>query len=40
LFFSGSGTNAENIMYFAAGVGTVAAFTNNPTAKVIERAKQ
>jgi phosphoribosylglycinamide formyltransferase-1 len=42
VFASGSGTNAENIIkYFAAGgSGTVVAvFTNNPTAKVIERAK-
>ncbi len=42
VFASGSGTNAENIIkYFASSeTGTVVAvFTNNPTAKVIERAK-
>jgi phosphoribosylglycinamide formyltransferase-1 len=42
VFASGSGTNAENIIkYFVAeGLGAVVAvFTNNPTAKVIERAK-
>jgi phosphoribosylglycinamide formyltransferase-1 len=41
LFCFGSGTNAENIIkYFAAGVGNSGCrFTNNPTAKVIERAK-
>jgi phosphoribosylglycinamide formyltransferase-1 len=35
------GTNAENIIkYFAAGVrNSGCRFTNNPTAKVIERAK-
>jgi phosphoribosylglycinamide formyltransferase 1 len=42
IFASGSGTNAENIIkYFAPkNLGTVVAvFTNNPNAKVIERAK-
>ncbi|SEA82462.1 formyltetrahydrofolate-dependent phosphoribosylglycinamide formyltransferase [Flavobacterium gillisiae] len=42
VFASGSGTNAENIIkYFAlSGIGSVVAvFTNNPSAKVIERAK-
>jgi phosphoribosylglycinamide formyltransferase-1 len=42
VFASGSGTNAENIIkYFALNkTGTVVAvFTNNPNAKVIERAK-
>lgn len=42
IFASGSGTNAENIIkYFEAKeIGTVVAvFTNNPIAKVIERAK-
>lgn len=42
IFASGSGTNAENIIkYFKAGdTGTVVAvFTNNPNAKVIERAQ-
>jgi phosphoribosylglycinamide formyltransferase-1 len=42
VFASGSGTNAENIIkYFASSeTGTVVAvFTNNPSAKVIERAK-
>jgi phosphoribosylglycinamide formyltransferase-1 len=42
VFASGSGTNAENIIkYFVAGDAAmvVAVFTNNPTAKVIERAK-
>jgi phosphoribosylglycinamide formyltransferase-1 len=42
VFASGSGTNAENIIkYFAAReTGTVVSvFTNNPSAKVIERAK-
>jgi phosphoribosylglycinamide formyltransferase-1 len=42
VFASGSGTNAENIIkYFAASeTGTVVAvLTNNPTAKVIERAE-
>jgi len=41
IFASGSGTNAENIIkYFKlADTGTVVAvFTNNPNAKVIERA--
>ncbi len=43
IFASGSGTNAENIIkYFAdKGCGTVVAvFTNNPNAKVIDRAKK
>jgi len=42
VFASGSGTNAENIIkYFKArNTGTVVAvFTNNPKAKVIERAE-
>jgi len=42
IFASGSGTNAENIIkYFnAMSLGTVVSiFTNNPKAKVIERAK-
>jgi phosphoribosylglycinamide formyltransferase-1 len=42
IFASGSGTNAENIIkHFKLGdTGTVVAvFTNNPNAKVIERAK-
>jgi phosphoribosylglycinamide formyltransferase-1 len=42
VFASGSGTNAENIIkYFALNetVTVVAVFTNNPNAKVIERAK-
>lgn len=42
IFASGSGTNAENIIrYFETKeIGTVVAvFTNNPIAKVIERAK-
>jgi phosphoribosylglycinamide formyltransferase-1 len=42
IFASGSGTNAENIIkHFKLGdTGTVVAvFTNNPSAKVIERAK-
>ena len=42
IFASGSGTNAENIIkYFETkAIGTVVAvFTNNPLAKVIERAK-
>jgi phosphoribosylglycinamide formyltransferase 1 len=42
IFASGSGTNAENIIkYFkASDKGTVVAvFTNNPKAKVIERAE-
>jgi len=42
IFASGSGTNAENIIkYFkASDKGTVVAvFTNNPKAKVIERAQ-
>lgn len=43
IFASGSGTNAENIIkYFAATkIGSVeAVLTNNPNAKVIERAKK
>jgi phosphoribosylglycinamide formyltransferase-1 len=43
IFASGSGTNAENIIkYFgAAKTGTVVSvFTNNPNAKVLERAKK
>ena len=43
IFASGSGTNAENIIkYFQTKeVGTVVAvFTNNPNAKVLERAKK
>jgi len=43
IFASGSGTNAENIMqYFEnkAIATVVAVFTNNPNAKVIERAKK
>jgi phosphoribosylglycinamide formyltransferase-1 len=42
IFASGSGTNAENIIkYFVkTKIGTVAAvFTNNPSAQVIDRAK-
>jgi phosphoribosylglycinamide formyltransferase-1 len=42
IFASGSGTNAENIIkYFQSKeIGTVVAvFTNNPNAKVLERAK-
>jgi phosphoribosylglycinamide formyltransferase-1 len=42
VFASGSGTNAENIIkYFAASkiANVVSVFTNNATAKVIERAK-
>ncbi|MFT7164524.1 MAG: phosphoribosylglycinamide formyltransferase-1, partial [Flavobacterium sp.] len=42
VFASGSGTNAENIIKHFASNGTVtvvAVFTNNPNAKVIERAK-
>jgi phosphoribosylglycinamide formyltransferase-1 len=42
VFASGSGTNAENIIkYFALNemVTVVTVFTNNPIAKVIERAK-
>jgi phosphoribosylglycinamide formyltransferase 1 len=41
IFASGSGTNAENIIkYFRLGniASVVAVFTNNPSAKVIERA--
>lgn len=43
LFASGSGTNAENIIvHFNKGSqsNVVAVFTNNPHAKVIERAKK
>jgi phosphoribosylglycinamide formyltransferase 1 len=43
IFASGSGTNAENIIkYFETKeIGTVVAvFTNNPIAKVLERAKK
>jgi phosphoribosylglycinamide formyltransferase-1 len=43
IFASGSGTNAENIIkYFEnkAIATVVAVFTNNPNAKVIERAKK
>ena len=42
VFASGSGTNAENIIkYFAASkiANVVSVFTNNASAKVIERAK-
>lgn len=42
IFASGSGTNAENIIkYFAATeiARVEAVFTNNPNAKVVERAK-
>ena len=42
VFASGSGTNAENIIKYFASSETgmvVAVFTNNPSAKVIERAK-
>ena len=42
IFASGSGTNAENIIKHFKGTNTgtvVAVFTNNPNAKVIERAK-
>lgn len=42
VFASGSGTNAENIIkYFNEGeiAAVVKVFTNNPNAKVIERAK-
>ena len=42
IFASGSGTNAENIVKYFKATGTaavVAIFTNNPKAKVIERAK-
>jgi phosphoribosylglycinamide formyltransferase 1 len=42
IFASGSGTNAENIIkYFESkeSATVVAVFTNNPIAKVIERAK-
>jgi phosphoribosylglycinamide formyltransferase-1 len=41
LFASGSGTNVENIVnYFKANqhIGVLSVFTNNPKAKVIERA--
>ncbi|MCF8321681.1 MAG: phosphoribosylglycinamide formyltransferase [Flavobacterium sp.] len=43
IFASGSGTNAENIIkYFRAQeiASVVAVFTNNPEAKVIERAQK
>lgn len=43
IFASGSGTNAENIIkYFKADkiAAVVAVFTNNPDAKVIERAQK
>ena len=43
IFASGSGTNAENIIKYFENkeIGTVVAvFTNNPDAKVIERAKK
>ncbi len=42
IFASGSGTNAENIIkhYKNSSIGTiVSVFTNNPSAYVIERAK-
>ena len=42
IFASGSGTNAENIIrhFKSNNIGTVVSvFTNNPNAKVIERAK-
>jgi phosphoribosylglycinamide formyltransferase 1 len=42
IFASGSGTNAENIIKYFENKATatvVAVFTNNPNAKVIERAK-
>lgn len=42
IFASGSGTNAENLIkYFKAAstASVVAVFTNNPNAKVIERAE-
>ncbi len=42
IFASGSGTNAENIIKHFKSTNTatvVAVFTNNPNAKVIERAK-
>jgi len=42
IFASGSGTNAENIMQYFENkdiATVVAVFTNNPNAKVIERAK-
>ncbi|PWB23907.1 phosphoribosylglycinamide formyltransferase [Flavobacterium sp. HTF] len=42
VFASGSGTNAENIIKYFAGTkiaNVVSVFTNNATAKVIERAK-
>lgn len=42
IFASGSGTNAENIIkyFMKTKIGTVAAvFTNNPSAQVIDRAK-
>lgn len=43
IFASGSGTNAENIIKYFTGIksGTVVVvLTNNPTAKVIDRAKK
>jgi phosphoribosylglycinamide formyltransferase-1 len=42
IFASGSGTNAENIIKYFKSTNTatvVSVFTNNPNAKVIERAK-
>ena len=42
IFASGSGTNAENIMKYFKSTTTasvVSVFTNNPNAKVIDRAK-
>lgn len=42
VFASGSGTNAENIIKYFAKTNTgsvVAVFTNNPNARVLERAK-
>jgi phosphoribosylglycinamide formyltransferase-1 len=42
IFASGSGTNAENIIKYFAAIKTgtvVSVFTNNPSAKVIERAR-
>jgi phosphoribosylglycinamide formyltransferase-1 len=43
IFASGSGTNAENIIkhFVATNTGTVVSvFTNNPNAKVLDRAKK
>jgi phosphoribosylglycinamide formyltransferase-1 len=43
IFASGSGTNAENIIKYFTGnekVEVVAVFTNNPDAKVLDRAKK